>query len=323
MRKGVWLTLILAASAFAYTVQVDTADLQVKAVEDPAFLGYDAVELEGSYALPTEAGEPFLPALVVSVAIPPGTKIEGVEASYAEPVTLPGTYRVMPTQVPTPVGEKAGITPPDAKVYSSSEPFPGKLVWGFESGNMGGYGVGSVVLAPVQYVPATGKILLYRTIDFDLKLRRDNGDCVSPKVRLDWIDRGIRENLAATVINPWEIRSPVGTRLISGRDSMDAEVYPYLLITNDTLKAKATELANWKTKKGLKATVVTMADISSGYTGRDTAEKVRNCIKDYFQNNGTEYVCIIGYDSVVPVRKVYDSRYQTQENNYLVATDNY
>jgi hypothetical protein len=62
MRKGVWLTLILAASAFAYTVQVDTADLQVKAVEDPAFLGYDAVNLEGSYALPTEAGEPFYTA---------------------------------------------------------------------------------------------------------------------------------------------------------------------------------------------------------------------------------------------------------------------
>ena len=323
MRKGVWLTLILAASAFAYTVQVDTADLQVKAVEDPAFLGYDAVELEGSYALPTEAGTPYLPALVVSVAIPPGTKIEAVETSYAEPVTLPGTYRLMPTQEPTPVGEKAGITPPDAEIYSSSEPFPGELVWGFESGNMGGYGVGSVVLAPVQYVPATGKIMVYRVIDFDLRLRRDSGDNVSPKVRLEWIDRGIRENLAATVINPWEIRPPSGVRLISGREAMDAEAYPYLIITNDTLKAKATELADWKTKKGLKTTVVTTAEIETGYTGRDTAEKIRNCIKDYFENNATQYVCLIGYHSIIPVRKVYDTRYRTIENNYLVATDNY
>jgi hypothetical protein len=323
MKKGLWLALILAASAFAYTVQVDTAGLAVKPMVDRAFLGYDAVTLEGSYALPAEAGEPSLPAVAVSVALPPGTKIEAVETSYGEPIVLPGTYRVVPTQEPVPVGEKGGITPPDAAVYASSQPFPGKLAYAFESGNMGGYGIGNVILAPVQYVPATGKLMVYPVIDFDLKLRRDDGENVYPKVRLEWVDRGIRENLAATVINPWEIRPHAGTRLISGRDSFDADVFPYLIITNDALKAKATELADWKTKKGLRATVVTTTDISSGYSGRDTTEKVRNCIKDFFETKGTQYVCIVGYDTVVPVRKVYDSRYQTQEGNYLIPTDNY
>jgi hypothetical protein len=323
MRKGLWLTVFLAASAFAYTVQIDTADVQVTGSSDPAFLGYDVVNLKDATVLPGEPGEPNLPAVIVTVALPKGTKIGSVDVSYGEPVVLPGTHRVMPLQEPTPVSAgESRPTPADAAVYSSREPFPGKLVYSFESGNMGGYGVGSVVLAPVQYVPATGKLTVYQAIDFKLNLTRA-ADNVYPEVRLDWVDRDIRESLAATVINPWEVTSPSGVRLLEGRDGLDADVFPYLIITDTTLEAKAKELADWKTKKGLYATVVTTAFIESNYTGRDSAEKVRNCIKDYYANKGTQYICLIGTNSVIPVRKVYDSRYSTQEGDHLVPTDNY
>ncbi len=322
MKKGLWLAVFLAASAFAYTVQIDTADVEVSGSSDPAFLGYDVVTLKDAAVLPGEPGEPNLPAVMVTVALPKGTEIESVDVSYGEPVTLPGTHRVMPLQEPTPVS--AGVsrpTPANAEIYSSAEPFPGKLAYSFESGNMGGYGVGNVVLAPVQYVPATGKLTVYTTIDFKLNLTRA-ADNVYPKVRLGWVDRDIRESLAATVINPWEIAPASGVRLIEG-GGLDADVFPYLIITNATLEAKAKELADWKTKKGLNAAVVTTSYIESNFTGRDSAEKIRNCIKDYYENNGTQYVCLIGTNSIIPVRKVYDSRYQTQERDYLVPTDNY
>ena len=323
MKKGLWLAVFLAASAFAYTVQIDTVDVQVNGSSDPAFLGYDVVTLKDATVLPGEPGEPNVPAVIVTVALPKGTKIASVDVSYGEPVVLPGTHRVMPLQEPTPVSAgESRPTPADAAVYSSLEPFPGKLAYSFESGNMGGYGVGSVVLAPVQYVPATGKLTVYPVIDFKLNLTRA-AENVYPKVRLDWLDRDIRESLAATVINPWEVTSPSGVRLLDGRDGLDADVFPYLIITNTTLEAKAKELADWKTKKGLYAAVVTMTFIESNYTGRDSAEKVRNCIKDYYENKGTQYICLIGADSVIPVRKVYDSRYSTQEGDHLVPTDNY
>ncbi|HUU56944.1 MAG TPA: C25 family cysteine peptidase, partial [bacterium] len=324
MKKGIWLVAVLAASAFAYTVQVDTADVQVKPAEDPAFLGYDVVRLDGGGVLPLEPGKPALPGVPVTVSLPPGTEIESVEVSYGEPVVLPGTYRVMPVQAPTPWSSEKGIvTAADAAAYSSAEPFPGKLAYAFESGNMAGYGVGSVLLAPVQYVPATGKLMVYPVIDFDVRVRRAGGEPANPKVRLEWIDRNIRESLAATVVNPWEIRSPSGVRLISGREALDADVYPYLIVTNEAMKEKADVLAAWKTKKGLKAAVVTTEDIESGYTGRDTAEKIRNCIKDYYSTYGTQFVCICGTDAVVPVRKVYDPQYNVAEGDYLVPTDNY
>jgi len=324
MKKGIWLAVVLAASAYAYTIQVNTADVQVKAVEDPAFLGYDAVVLEGGRGLPVAPGQPALPAVVATVSLPKGTEIASVDVSYGDPVVLPGTYRVMPTQEPTPLSsEKASVTPPDAKVYSSSEPFPGKLAYAFESGNMGGYGVGSVVLAPVQYVPATGKLMVYDVIDFDVRLRRADGDVAYPKVRLEWVDRGIRENLAAAVINPWEVAPPSGVKLLGGTDGGWEDVFPYLIVTDATMAEKAQSLADWKTKKGLKAAVVTTADIETGYTGRDFEEKVRTCIKDYYENKGTQYVCLVGTHAIIPVRKVYDPQYSTQEGDRLVPTDNY
>ncbi|MGD8717177.1 MAG: C25 family cysteine peptidase, partial [Candidatus Zixiibacteriota bacterium] len=324
MKKCLWVVAIAAASAFAYTVQVDTADVTVKSVNDPAFLGYDAVSLKDGSGLPVEPGQPALPAVIVSVALPAGTEIESVETTHGEPVALPGSYHIMPLQEPTPFSQPAtGVTPADAEIYSSSEPFPGKLVAGFESGNMGGYGYGSIIFSPVQYVPATGKLMVYPVIDFDLKLKAAEGEIVTPKVRLEWIDRGIRENLAAQVINPWDVAPAGGVRLLDGGEPTDGPPYPYLIITNSTMATKAQELADWKTKKGLNATVVTTSDIESGYTGTDTAEKIRNCIKDYFTQYGTQYVLLIGTNSVIPVRKVYDSQYNTSEGDHLVPTDNY
>ncbi|MGD8720144.1 MAG: C25 family cysteine peptidase, partial [Candidatus Zixiibacteriota bacterium] len=324
MRKAIWLVLVAAASAFAYTVTVDTGDVNIKPTEDPAFLGYDVVTLAGGGVIPAAPGEPALPGVTVTVSIPRGMEIESVDVSTGDPVELPGTYRVMPIQEPTAFSASAATpTPANDKVYSSAEAFPGKLAYSFGSGNMGGYGVGSICLAPVQYVPATGKVLLYPILDFDVKLRPAEGELVYPAVRLEWMDRQVREALAAQVINPWEVAPATGVRLLDGGDSLDGPPYPYLIITNSAMATAAQELADWKTKKGLNATVVTTEDIESGYTGVDTAEKIRNCIKEYFTQYGTEYVCLIGTNSIIPVRKVYDPQYNVAEGDNLVPTDNY
>jgi hypothetical protein len=303
MKKGIWLAIFYAAAAFGYTIQVDIGDVHVRPATAPAFLGYDVVSLEGGGVLPVETGEPALPAVVASVALPKGTKIESVDVSYGEPIVLPGSYRVMPLQEPTPFSSAKGrVTPP---------------------GNMGGYGVGSVVLAPVQYVPATGKLMVYTVVDFKLDLTRAGTENVYPKVRLDWIDRDIRESLAATVINPWEVTSPSGVKLVGGTDAGLEDVFPYLIVTDEAMAEKAQDLANWKTKKGLNAAVVTTSFIESNYTGVDSGEKIRNCVKDYYENKGTQYVCLVGGNSIIPVRKVYDPGYNVGEGDYLVPTDNY
>jgi len=316
--------LLAASSAFGYSISVDPADLSFEAADLPGFYGYTTVQLEDGHGLPVKPGEPALPGYAVNVALPAGMEIESVEVSYGEPTEIPGTYRILPLQKPTPIGETpAAITRPDAGVYGSTAPFPGNLVHSFAAGNASGYQVGSVLFAPVQYVPATGKILVYRSIDFRLNLKSSTLDAIYPRVRLGWVDQRLRADLAAAVINPAEITPAPGIKIVSGSAPSSADVFPYLIITDATMATSAQKLADWKTKKGLNATVVTLATIEGAYTGVDTAEKVRNCVTDYFANKGSQYVCILGTNAVVPVRKFYDPSFDTLAGDGLIPCDMY
>jgi hypothetical protein len=316
-----YVLVLTAAAVFAYTVQIDPADVDVKATE---FGGYSAVTLDGGYILPVEPGEPALPGLSVMVALPQGMEIELVDVSYSDPVSLPGTYKILPMQEPLKVGEKAGtFVLPDNDIYSASTPFPGELVYAFNGGNMSGYHVGSVVLAPIQYIPAKGELIIYQEIDFDLLLKPARGNLVYPKYRLEWINRYITERLETTVINPEDVISPAGTVLIGSGDRMLDDIYPYLIIAGAGLEEEAGDLAFWKTKKGLRAKVLSTDEIDDFYSGVDRQERIRNCIIDYYENNGTQFVVLIGSISSVPMRKAYDPDFDVAEGNHLVPTDNY
>jgi len=312
-----------ATTAFAYTVRLDLDSVSTETVDILGFEGYTAVKLDGGYVLPVEPGEPALPGLSVMVALPQGTEIESVDVSYSDPVTLPGSHKVLPMQEPEKVGEALSkVTLPDDEIYSSTSPFPGESVYGFESGNSAGYQVGSVLLAPIQYVPASGELILYRRIDFDVDLG-PGGDQVYPKYRLEWIDNYVRRNIKAAVINPEEVFSPPGTALIGAGGPMSEDVHPYLIIVKPGFEENGENLGFWKTKKGLKAKVLTTDEIDGDYTGVDIQERIRNSIIDYYENHGTQFVCFIGPIGSIPMRDAYDPNFNVAEGDHLVPTDNY
>lgn len=86
-----------------------------------------------------------------------------------------------------------------------------------------------------------------------------------------------------------------------------SESYDYVIITNNTLKSSFEELANWKTKKGVKAKVVTIENITndSDYNGIDTQEEIRNFIIDAYNNWEITYVLLGGDTNIIPYRGVY------------------
>ncbi|MHA1339736.1 MAG: C25 family cysteine peptidase [Promethearchaeota archaeon] len=80
-----------------------------------------------------------------------------------------------------------------------------------------------------------------------------------------------------------------------------------LIITSDQAEfiLEAQKLANWKTLKGVPTKVVNQTEWSS-YEGRDMAEKLRNCIKDYYIKYKIEYVLIAGDTEIIPIRYTYN-----------------
>ena len=80
-----------------------------------------------------------------------------------------------------------------------------------------------------------------------------------------------------------------------------------LIITpNDTEFIDAVKpLMEWKNEKGVKT--ITLSNFSS-YDGVDNAEKIRNMIKSYYEQENIQWVLLAGdaQDDLIPIRKVYN-----------------
>jgi len=104
-----------------------------------------------------------------------------------------------------------------------------------------------------------------------------------------------------------------------------------LIITSDDpgFISVAQELAEWKTKKGIPTKVINQTEWSS-YEGRDSAEKLRNCIKHYYITYRIEYVLLAGDTQIIPIREVYNpdtilvpGNVEPKKSQYYKPTDMY
>jgi hypothetical protein len=103
----------------------------------------------------------------------------------------------------------------------------------------------------------------------------------------------------------------------------------YLIITTNSLSDNVKPLAIWKTQKGLFSRIITIEDIELEYSGFDTAEKIRNCIKQYYTEFNTKWVVLAGGENHVPSRAVSidgkiiycDYYYSNLDDNWLLDTN--
>ena len=75
-----------------------------------------------------------------------------------------------------------------------------------------------------------------------------------------------------------------------------------MIVTTEALAEAFGDVADWYTRKGYPAEVVTIESIDANYQGVDTQERIRNCIRDYHENLDILYVLLGGDSSVVPDR---------------------
>ena len=97
---------------------------------------------------------------------------------------------------------------------------------------------------------------------------------------------------------------------LSGVSVESSEDYQYLIITSSGLKSAFSPLLEWKIKKGIKATIVSVDSILNAYPGRDDPEKIRNFLIEAYLN-GAIWVLLGGDEDVVPVRYAYPTNTST------------
>ncbi len=295
------VSLTAAASAAptrSLTSQVEFAasDLSIERVG-----AFDSVRLPGTVTTVQE-GHPELPLKLVRFVLPEGTTAAHAQAFVRSSVELDGNYTIRPRQPEVPLSrpELARWVDPDERVYSMETVYPSRPCILLGTGNMSGHTIATVAVFPVQYLPAEGRLVVNEEIEIRLSLTdAPAGRARAPIARSLSSEEAIDQRLAALVVNADDVPPP------SGALGPRTGTVDYLIITGASYTSTFQELADWKSQKGLSTEVVSTSWIYGSYDGVDNAEKVRNCVIDYYENFGTMWVLLGGDTTIVPARIVF------------------
>lgn len=85
----------------------------------------------------------------------------------------------------------------------------------------------------------------------------------------------------------------------------ESDNWQYLIVTNNSLKSAFAPLAAWKTRKGVRGKVITTEEIGGSYNGMDLKQKIKNALKDYYDNHSLKYVLLGGDSTIIPIKRQY------------------
>lgn len=274
---------------------------------------FDLVKIEGT-SLTSTPGEPILPEQSVMLLLSPGEEVESVQIRTSERVVIPGEYYLEPAQKPYPIhkGPWDEATPPNPEIYRSDNPFPAQKHGEVSTQFLSGHGIGITTIYPVEYIPARGEIAYYPTITVEFTTHSTDKAATSYN-RLLRTNEKVNKRLRNLVSNP-EVISEYGAMT---RDE-DEIIYDFLMITRESNLPIVQEYADFKMRSGFRVKLLPNSEIYDQYDGEDKQEKIRNCIIDYYENYGLEYVLLAGDGggsySGCPDRKFYCDNGQLQDH---------
>lgn len=253
---------------------------------------FDAVHVEGLHRV-GQYGEPIIPVKELRLLLPYQYRIDSIEATPSEPLSLGFGYVLEPGGRDIPLTTPVQTLPPSSndEMYLTSELFPGCLFDTIGTYGFRGYQILYLTLYPVHYHALTGELLYYPELIITLHLDKDETlaihelyrDCDADKNNL----RGKVDTIQGSETYP-SLQKPT-------RDD-----YDLLIITTDALKTSFEPLADIHTSQGLPTMIATLSDI-----GSTDPEAIRSYIRNAYQTMHIDYVLLGGDADVVPARLLW------------------
>ena len=345
-RKSIYLIIFCFVTLFAQAqirdkVNIDLTDIALTKTQE-----FDQINRNSIYTLSKE-GEPALPFYRVSYVLPIEAKITGVTFQSKEKRLFKQDIYIYPAQPPLPTGytEEVNFVQPDAKIYDSDAPYPGKL-YDIESDDIiQGYHVVTLRIYPFEYLPKSRILHYYPDLEYTVEYEPGaNREIIRPETQ-----SVLRADLCRTFIkhlvkNASDVEKfGSTTRIVSNRRSLSRQNTPglrsqspsildeiipdYIIITCDSLKSAFQPLLEWKTKKGIFTVMETTEEINANYQGSDLTEKIRNYLLAAHTRWGDGLYILLGGDiNIVPSRMVRDvdnspSLQYPTDKYYSISTD--
>ncbi len=250
-----------------------------------------------------KAGDPSVAIKQVRLLLPYNQKAVNMEVTYSQPITLEGTYLIDPVAV----SGRLSVTPPAnlsrfSVTYNRDEFYPAapkgqKFVNQYKNGHT--FLISMVY--PMQYNPITQKIQYFTKISVNITTEFSTNDNYRQ-------DTSIARSIRALANNP----EMVDTYPMTERTFED---YDYLIITSPEFADNFTEFVTFNLNRCLKTKIVSLPEINT-VSGFDQQDKIRNYIREQYQQYGITYVLLAGDDEILPHRG-----FRSEINDY--GTDYY
>lgn len=320
---GIFVSMLMIGSVFASGTGVNNEETKTNFIEDCEIVtsipvgNYEiertdqgdivTVENYGRLLVP---GKPNVPTKIFAIAIPPGAEFIDLTYETGEEIELPGTYNVMPNPLPKVIGiEDPEVREKEEQIYNenyeasynSDNSYPALIVEFERTAGFRKYNLVDVRVNPFSYKPISGKLTYYPEITVTASYTFPEG--FNPEeIMIDNVKSF--EQRASEFIHNYDQTTDWYPTSPSGR-----ETYDYVIITLDSLTSSVQDLVDWEESKGKSVKVVTTSWIDTNYNGYDSAEKIRNFLRDKYSSDewGIEYVCLIGHYDDVEIRRIAQS----------------
>ncbi|MFO7676888.1 MAG: C25 family cysteine peptidase [Thermoplasmatota archaeon] len=268
----------------------------------------------GNTLLSTEPGKPEIPIIPSRVILPKGQRIDRVDIIIDESAILPERYLLSYAQQPHPItctlGEES-VTAPDTSIYESNDPYPSNLFVLHETQYAMGVAIAHIDISPVIYKPLSGCLEYFSTFTLEVVTVEDEN--FGSDVRVD-INR-FKEKIAPFVENPDALHTYTdGEILASNHNVIDrTQSYSYVFITSEavandnSVNPSVSDFITHRQAEGYTTTVMTTDYIYANYPGSTNSDKLRNFIKDAYNNWDTQFVTLGGDTNIIPLKTVYSS----------------
>lgn len=261
-----------------------------------------------NYFLKTDTLLPALPYIGYNVLIGSTEQYDchacsDLKSLFRSNVNIIQNPEVIPTNV------KPFINGKKSSVSYSHGIYPTNFVEFVGMNECDGYRILTFCVCPFQYDTTAKKLYLRTHIDLDIHLKTTLPVSLSSKIGNR---KAVRNTIRKMVINPEDLD---GQNLPSNNRSNNIlnkqTGFEYVIVTSNQFKNIFQELANWKSRKGIRSKVLTVEDIVSTYDGYTNQEKIKNALADI---DSLSYVLLGGDNLNVPTCMCYIGYYTNADS---------
>lgn len=278
---------VIKAETVSHTFKFSESDFAITASDTDSLI-ISSIKGVATYPDPSQPG---IPTLGKNLALSANETVKEVTYTLSKRLIRSGVdLKNAPMAIPMSMTIDDVVTPPGgyaANVYPSTNCALSKCY------RIGGVNIASLLVTPFVFDAQNRNLYFVDSLQVELETEASMARNIIPGTTASQM-----ELLEATVENT------------SFLDRVDITLPPveeddyceYLIITKENFKNAFQPLADWKRKKGVPSKIITVEEIETQYFADSTHMRIKECIKEMYENNGLNFVLLGGDIETIPAQ---------------------